>query len=91
MQENKVTDIAPENLDRLGLLIEQGQFELLLPKEWKTADVRLIYLMNDAVESFLVFQNARMCGTYQEKFDGELSAALATEKDGYVLAVHQGM
>ena len=32
-----------------------------------------------------------MCGTYQEKFDGELSAALATEEDGYVLAVHQGM
>ena len=91
MQENKVTDIAPENLDRLGLLIEQGQFELLLPKVWEAADVRLIYLMNDAVESFLVFQNARMCGTYQEKFDGELSAALATEKDGYVLAVHQGM
>lgn len=25
MQENKVTDIAPEDLDRLGLLIEQGQ------------------------------------------------------------------
>ena len=99
MQENKVTDIAPEDLDRLGLLIEQGQFELLLPKVWENADVRrevpsdvrLVYLMNDAVESFLVFQNARMCGTYQEKFDGELSAALATEEDGYVLAVHQGM
>ena len=28
MRENKVTDIAPEDLDRLGLLIEQGQFEL---------------------------------------------------------------
>lgn len=51
---------------------------------------RLVYLMNDAVESFLVFQNARMCGTYQEKFDGELSAALATEKDGYVLAGSSG-
>lgn len=72
MQENKVTDIAPEDLDRLGLLIEQGQFELLLPKVWEATDVRLIYLMNDAVESFLVFQNARMCGTYQEKFDAEL-------------------
>ena len=32
MQENKVTDIAPEDLDRLGLLIEQGQFELLFPR-----------------------------------------------------------
>ena len=40
MQENKVTDIAPEDLDRLGLLIEQGQFELLLPKVWENADVR---------------------------------------------------
>ena len=42
MQENKVTDIAPEDLDRLGLLIEQGQFELLLPEEWKVADVACV-------------------------------------------------
>mgnify|MGYP000538526550 CR=1 FL=1 len=64
MQENKVTDIAPEDLDRLGLLIEQGQFELLLPKVWENADVRrevpsdvrLVYLMNDAVESFWFFK-----------------------------------
>ena len=90
MQENKAIDIAQEDLDRLGLLIEQGQFELLLPEAWKDADVRLVYLMNDAVESFLVFQNARMSGTYQAEFDGELSAALATEDNGYVLAVHQG-
>lgn len=98
MQENSDTGIVQEDLDRLGLLIEQGQFELLLPKEWENAkarrevpsDVRLVYLMNDAVESFLVFQNARMSGTYQEEFDGELSAALATEGNGYVLAVHQG-
>lgn len=99
MQENKVTDIAQEDLNRLGLLIEQGQFELLLPEAWEDvsarrkelSDVRLVYLMNDAVESFLAFQNAHMSGTYQEKFDGELSAALAKEEDGYVLAVHQGM
>ena len=32
MQENKVTDIAPGDLDRLGLLIEQGQFELLIQR-----------------------------------------------------------
>ena len=49
MQENKAIDIAQEDLDRLGLLIEQGQFELLLPEAWKDADVRLVYLMNDAV------------------------------------------
>ena len=35
-------------------LLEQDQFELLPAKEGDT-ERRLVYLMNDAVESFLVF------------------------------------
>ena len=44
----------PEAFLKLGEVLEQGQFELLFTEE----KLRLVYLMNDAVESFLVFENA---------------------------------
>ena len=50
-------------------LLEQEQFELIISEQ---SDIRLVYLMNDAVESFLVFHNARMTGntdrTMKEKY-----------------------
>lgn len=56
--------------------------------------IRLVYLMNDAVESFLVFINAKITGQYQPDYEGELEAELSREdtEDGstYVLVVHQG-
>ena len=58
------------------------------------SEIRLIYLMNDAVESFLVFVNAKMTGQYQPDYEGELEAELSREdmENGstYVLVVHQG-
>ena len=33
-------------------------------------ELRLVYLMNDAVESFLVFINAKMNGQYQPDYEG---------------------
>ena len=57
-------------------------------------EIRLVYLMNDAVESFLVFINAKMTGQYQADYEGELEAELSREdtENGstYVLVVHQG-
>ena len=79
----------PEAFLKLGEVLEQGQFELLFTEE----KLRLVYLMNDAVESFLVFENARMTGQYREDYEGELEAELSvTEepKESYVLVVHQG-
>ena len=45
-------------------LLEQEQFELIFPERSISgqSDIRLVYLMNDAVESFLVLKNARMTG-----------------------------
>ena len=45
-------------------LLEQEQFELIFPERSISGqpDIRLVYLMNDAVESFLVFYGARMTG-----------------------------
>lgn len=67
-------------------LLSQDQFELQ-----KTEDgLRLIYLMNDAVESFLLFINGRMTGNYREDYEGELGASLSRENNEYVLVVEQG-
>ena len=79
----------PEAFLKLGEVLEQGQFELLFTEE----KLRLVYLMNDAVESFLVFKNARMTGQYREDYEGELEAELSVTEEpeeSYVLVVHQG-
>lgn len=75
--------------EKLNLLISQGQFELLIPKDMP-GDIRLVYLMNDAVESFLVLREASLTGTYQPDFQGELAADLEQEGEQYLLIVHQG-
>lgn len=67
-------------------LLSQDQFELQRTEE----GLRLIYLMNDAVESFLFFINGRMTGNYQEDYEGELGASLSREDGEYVLVVEQG-
>ncbi len=81
--------IDEEILDKLYGLLSQDQFELLPP--FDTGRIRLVYLMNDAVESFLVFEEAVLTGFYDEHYEGELEAELRCEEDGrYVLLVHQG-
>ena len=53
-------------------------------------DIRLVYLMNDAVESFLVFHNARMTGEYRPDYEGEILASMSYDDTEYILVVHQG-
>lgn len=88
-----------ETFYRLAELLEQNQFELLLPENeteediqelHKKQDISLVYLMNDAVESFLIFHNATMTGQYQKEYEGELLAVLDKKEEEYVLVVHQG-
>ena len=73
-------------------LLEQEQFELIFPERSISGqpDIRLVYLMNDAVESFLVFHNARMTGEYRPDYEGEISASMSFEDMEYILVVHQG-
>ena len=68
--------MTEETLEKLAQLLEQDQFELLIPEKMRTEsgrisdkasasmDIPLVYLMNDAFESFLVFRNVRMMGEY---------------------------
>ena len=77
-----------DTFEMLQELLEQDQFELLFTEG--EDKIRLVYLMNDAVESFLIFRGAKMTGEYQEDYVGELSASLSQTDDQYVLAVRQG-
>ena len=62
----------------LEILGEQNQFELLESENGfhTPQDIRLVYLMNDAVECFLTFRNARITGEYLPDYSGELGTRL---------------
>ena len=80
--------------EKLDNLIEQNQFELVSDKV-DDNKLKVIYLMNDAVESFIVFENARITGEYIKDYQGEINTSLTVQKndstgnDEYVLVVHQ--
>ena len=94
--------MTENTLKKLAQLLEQDQFELIfsekIQKEALTSkrevprgqDIRLVYLMNDAVESFLVFRDARMTGEYHADYEGELEASLNKQGEEFVLVVRQG-
>lgn len=85
----------PDTFLLLEELLEQDQFELTTEVVTE-GKLRLVYLMNDAVESFLVFDQVRMTGKYKKGYEGELEASLSfqtdpeTEEQVYVLVVRQG-
>ena len=84
-----------DNFEKLNQLLEQEQCEFTgIPDGFtgQTQDkkLRLIYLMNDCVESFLVLENARMTGSYKSGYEGPLEASVEKQGEGYVLVVHQG-
>ncbi len=82
-------------LELLEELLSQNEFELLTPEN---EDPRLVYLMNDAVESFLVFENGTVTGEYDPDYEGELDVTLTDIRkepvdknpQNYHLAVKQG-
>lgn len=52
-------------------------------------DIAVAYLMNDAVESFLIFRDSVMTGDYCD-IDVEQTASIDKLDDGYMLIVNQG-
>ena len=82
-----------EPFSMLQLLLSENQFELIFPETDNAtpSTIRLVYLMNDAVESFLLFHNARLTGIYNPAYEGELDALLTQdENERYALIIHQG-
>ena len=102
----KQEKILADPVEKLKLLLEHGEFELLEEKTEGRISYRLIYLMNDAVESFLVLKNCRMTGEYLADYEGKIETELReykeenvksetgfgnhSEKNKYILVVHQG-
>ncbi|MDD7389614.1 MAG: DUF3878 family protein [Lachnospiraceae bacterium] len=94
----KTLDDLPfsDEYEKLKLLISEGQFELIFPEftEMDSSEsencIRLVYLMNDAAESFLVFHEAVLTGEYQPDFQGELQADLKKNGERFALIVYQG-
>ena len=72
-----------EPFSMLQLLLSENQFELIFPETDNAtpSTIRLVYLMNDAVESFLLFHNARLTGTYDPAYEGELDALLTQDEN----------
>ena len=93
-------DIMEDNFEKLNLLLEQELCEFVdIPDgftgQTESGELHLIYLMNDAVESFLVLKNARMTGNYVRNYEGEFEGSLEkADRDlceaEYILVVHQG-
>ena len=79
--------------EMLQELLAQNEFELLLPEDHTAntteQDIRLVYQMNDTVESFLVFREAIFTGTYKKDYEGKLDASYDRDQDRYVLGVRQ--
>ena len=92
----KAFEELPDAFQKLAELLGEDQFELVAVSEKGSQDIyvrngeiRLVYLMNDAVESFLVFGNARMTGVYKPDYEGEILADLSRQGREYILVVHQ--
>lgn len=83
----KAFEELPDAFQKLAELLGEDQFELV--ETDNTGEIRLVYLMNDAVESFLVFGNARMTGVYKPDYEGEILADLSRQGKEYILVVHQ--
>ena len=79
--------------EMLQELLAQNEFELLLPKECASntteQDLRLVYQMNDTIESFLVFREAVWTGIYKEDYEGKLEVSYDWDNDR-LLGVRQG-
>ena len=92
--------MTEETLEKLAQLLEQDQFELLIPEKIRTEsgrisdkasasmDIPLVYLMNDAVESFLVFRNVRMTGGISQRLSGR-TAGIHDQAGWQICACHK--
>lgn len=92
----------PKTFEKLAEIFKYQVFELYESEsEEHQTDYLIPYMMNDAVEDYLILKNCRLMGTYltekeleAEKEPGqeqpETEAEVIEEAEGYVLIVRQG-
>lgn len=79
----------PNSFMRLAEVFEHQVFELCKIGEDEST-YAIPYMMNDALEYYLVLRNCRMVGEYVRHKEADTTARIAREPDGYVLVVRQG-
>lgn len=83
-----MTEEFPESFLKLAEIFRQQVFELYEHRENDTVEYRVPYMMNDALECFLILKHAKMTGEFLR---GEnVSACIAREGNVYILVVRQG-
>ena len=85
--------LEPEMSEPFYMLAEVLDYEAfeLCEVEQNTMDRFIPYMMNDAVECYLILKNVRIQGFYDKKLkDEKIWAELLREGDSYALLVHQG-
>ena len=76
---------------KLETIFEHQVFELCGPFATETGnDYYVPYMMNDALEDYLILKNGRMVGEYLHDTELEQQMQLAEDENGFVLAVRQG-
>ena len=71
--------------EKLAEIFEYQVFELCVGDEYL-----IPYMMNDAVENYLILKDCRMTGHYLKEDTLKVTGQLAVEEDRYVLSVRQG-
>ena len=82
-----LTDDMPDEFFRLAQVFELNLFEPV--RIDGSSDIYAAYIMNDAVESFFVFEQPVITGTYKD-IESEQIAGVEKLDDGYMLIVNQG-
>lgn len=73
-------------LEKIQTLIENDVLEPIIDDN----GIRLVYLMNDAVESFIVLHNARITGEYEPQNEEPLTGSVQLHGKDYILSIRQG-
>lgn len=84
-QSGTNTDFS-EEFEKIKDLEAQQYFELINDDQ----GCRLVYLMNDAVESFICFENYSLNGEYIPDCDEPFSLSIEQNSNYYIMIVHQG-
>lgn len=82
-----LTKDMPQEFFKLAQVFELNVFEPINMEG--ESDIYAAYLMNDSVESYFVFEDSIITGTYKE-LDCEQKASIDKSDKGYMLIVNQG-
>lgn len=80
----------PEVYKKLAEIMKYQVFELYSHTEDERQYCYLPYMMNDALECYLILKNCRITGTYLSGFEGETTGYLTENQDSVVLVIKQG-